>query len=61
MLEDFDEGVPVLGLVVGAVDEDEVVGFGHGCGDVSFCCFDGLSAVVVRFMWYRGFFSSENK
>lgn len=31
MLEDFDEGLPVLGLVVGAVDEDEVVGFGHGC------------------------------
>jgi hypothetical protein len=31
LLEEGDEGVPVLGLVVGAVDEDEV-GFGHCCG-----------------------------
>ena len=35
LVEEGDEWVPVLGLVVGAVDEDEVV-FGHGCGVLSF-------------------------
>ena len=51
LLEDFDERVPVLGLVIGAVDEDEVVGSGHGCGCGGLCfvlfCFDGLAAIVI--------------
>lgn len=42
-MEEGDEGVPVLGLVVGAVDEDEVV-VGHGYGG-QFC--DCLAMVVL--------------
>lgn len=50
LVEEGDEGVPVLGLMVGAVDEDKV-GFGHCCGVFLFlslfCLRDSL-AVVVR-------------
>jgi hypothetical protein len=50
LVEEGDEGVPVLGLVVGAVDEDEV-GFGHCCGVFlsfqSLFCSRGSLAVVM--------------
>lgn len=42
------------GLVVGAVDEDEVV-FGHGCGGLSFFRCSGSLAVVKRVLGYGGF------
>lgn len=44
----------MLGLVVGAVDEDEVVGFGHGCDVVVYFqfCFTGLVGIVTGVRWW---------
>ena len=59
-MEGFDEGGPVEGLVVGAVDEDEVVGFGHCCGGfVVFSWVLVLWLFVMRVTWYREFLLSK--
>lgn len=47
-MEEGDEGVPVLGLVVGAVDEDEMVGLRHGCGVLFPFYINGLLAGVIE-------------
>ena len=49
-LEEGDEGGPVGGLVVGAVDEDEVVGLGHGCGCGCVLSFSCIALVVLELL-----------